>query len=160
MNTRQLTKVLRSDELLTDVFKGVYASDKLPKEVGNYCFVANVDPASKSGSHWVSFYIDNKNCYFFDSYGRPPMKEFKDYLTQYKLAYNTQRLQSDFSACCGQYCMFYLMMKARFKDFTEYFDENLEENDITVTKWANDNFDLDLEVMDLEFQISLALKSI
>jgi hypothetical protein len=36
--------------------------------------VMNLDPSWKSGSHWVSFYSNKKQFYYYDSYGTPPPK--------------------------------------------------------------------------------------
>ncbi len=169
MNSVELTHVLQSDVLLTQMFQGVFPCDSIPQEpVPNSCFVANVDPSSEGGSHWVCFYNDSNKCYFFDSYGRTPLHHqyFRNYLEKTKYKYNTKRLQSEFSSCCGQYCIFYLMMRARGKrhrEVVDYFSDNYEENDDAVTDWVNEHFDLSLDSIYLEFaiwQICKAEKSI
>lgn len=151
MNTLQLNKALRSDPWVNLTFLGVFASDKLPSLQKNTCFVANTEPSSLPGAHWVCFYIDDK-CHFFDSYGRDPKIYFTTHLNDY--TYNKQQVQSFFSACCGQYCIFYLCLKARGlsdADILLNFCSNLQENDEFVTDWVNKNFDLDLPVVDLDF---------
>ena len=46
--------------------------------------VANTDPSSKPGTHWVAFYFPSKGKgEFFDSYGHPPIyynNSFKNFL--------------------------------------------------------------------------------
>ena len=59
MNTSQLKSILSKNCCTKSSFGGVYPSDLLPKVVQDYpqSFVANVDPKTKPGSHWVAFYF-------------------------------------------------------------------------------------------------------
>ena len=60
-------------KLLGVKFKGVYASDKIPKlnDLKPYC-ILNLDKSTQSGSHWVSVAkIHGKDsCIVYDSFGR------------------------------------------------------------------------------------------
>lgn len=108
---------------------GVYPSDKLPNVVKKPAIiVCNLDPSSKPGSHWVAIYVSKHNeIEYFDSYGIGPkninIKSFLKKLSKnYK--YNKQRLQSDFSSLCGNYCCVYLYFKIKnmsLQDFLKYF---------------------------------------
>ena len=149
MNSNQLRKILESDVFVARRFLGVFPADLLPNKNG--CFVANTDPASKPGSHWVCFNINNGSRYFFDSYGRPPTM-FKK-----KCEYNRQRLQSSLSSCCGQYVIFFLVMYTRgipISDILGNFSTNYEENDEIVVEFVNEHFDIDLPTIDNDFIIS------
>ena len=118
MNSLNLERILNS---LVDPDKckvlGVFPSDLIPAHMERYpiCFIANTDPSSLPGQHWVAYYFDSELEYeFFDSYGYPP-----DY---YSLPYsspsifNVHSLQSNTSAVCGQFCLYYLNSKARGSD--------------------------------------------
>jgi hypothetical protein len=75
MNTAEITHALEQDSITSTKFCRVFPSDKLPRRLDKYpCgFVANTDPSSKPGTHWVAFYFPSKEKgEFFDSYGQSP----------------------------------------------------------------------------------------
>jgi hypothetical protein len=90
--------------------------------------VFNLDPHTKSGSHWVSCFIDIDKCwvYYFDSYGiKPPrlihlfMKSLLRDEPRMKLGYNSRRFQFGGSEC-GMYSLYFLVCMlegAKFKEF-------------------------------------------
>ena len=56
-------------------FLGVFSRDLIPLTCNSYpcAFVANTDPSSLHGRHWVVFYYTSPtHLEFFDSYGHPP----------------------------------------------------------------------------------------
>ena len=84
MNSRQLRWILSNDKVTSRTFKGVYALDEIvhikQKSLPS-AYVFNLDPSYKPGSHWVAVYIDRKGRpEYFDSFGRPPPREIKDFL--------------------------------------------------------------------------------
>jgi hypothetical protein len=121
MNTSQITHALEQDPVTSKKFCGVFPSDKLPQTIDRYpCgFVANTDPSSEPGTHWVAFYFPSEQKgEFFDSYGRAPeyyRDSFGDFLDKHSCAwdFNRRKLQSAWSDVCGQYCIFYLSHRAR-----------------------------------------------
>lgn len=121
MNSQQIDSILRYNQYSKRYFKGVYAADQLPLIVDSYpaAFVVNTDPSHKPGTHWVSFYFNaNGNGDFFDSYGKTPEfynDEFKVFLDNNtgKWKYNKKQLQHISSVVCGQYVVYYLIMKCR-----------------------------------------------
>jgi hypothetical protein len=79
--------------------------------------VYNLDPHFKSGSHWVSNFIDipGHKCYYLDSYGMaPPMQvaRFMKWLTtqdpKMKLVYSSRRLQYS-NTECGMYSIYFII---------------------------------------------------
>jgi len=79
--------------------------------------VYNLDPHFKSGSHWVSNYIDiaGHTCYYLDSYGMAPpiqVAQFMKWLTTQdpamKLVYSSRRLQYS-NTECGIYCIYFIV---------------------------------------------------
>ena len=89
---------------------------QLPQTSTRYpsAYVANTDPSSLSGEHWVAFYhLSPSHLEFFDSYGCPT----DDYnipipptITQIDI--NSHQIQSNNSSDCSQYCIFYLYQRA------------------------------------------------
>ena len=119
MNTAQITHALEQDPVTSKKFCSVFPSDKLPQTIDRYpCgFVANTDPSSGPGTHWVAFYFPSEEKgEFFDSYGHAPeyyRKSFGDFLKSRAWDFNRRKLQSAWSDVCGQYCIFYLSHRAR-----------------------------------------------
>ena len=74
MNTLQLKRALEHNTFTKKIFGGVFAADELPKVITSPCgFVANTDPSTEPGTHWVAFYFPSRDKgEFFDSYGYPP----------------------------------------------------------------------------------------
>jgi len=93
-------------------FLGVFALDQIPSTFTQYpcAYVANTDPSSHKGQHWVAFYHDSPtHLEFFDSYGQPPQTysfPFPSNLSSLK--YNSYPFQSLTSSVCGQYCIFFV----------------------------------------------------
>ena len=59
LTTRQLDYLARQDPYLEPIFKGVFASDQLPKVKDiqtRSAYIVNVDTRDKQGSHWVSIF--------------------------------------------------------------------------------------------------------
>ncbi|CAB3981379.1 ADP-dependent glucokinase [Paramuricea clavata] len=103
MNTAQITHALEQDPVTSKKFCGVFPSDKLPQTINRYpCgFVANTDPSSKPGTHWVAFYFPSEEKgEFFDSYGHAPeyyRESFGDFLKSRAWDFNRRKLQSAWS---------------------------------------------------------------
>ena len=114
MNTLQIKRALERNTFTKKIFGGVFAADELPKVMNTFpCgFVANTDPSTEPGTHWVAFYFPSREKgEFFDSYGYPPEHYgFKSYKIE---TWNKHKLQSSWSNVCGQYCIFYLYHKSR-----------------------------------------------
>jgi hypothetical protein len=90
------------------------------------CFIANTDPHTLPGQHWVAFFIkpnprakNNFSVEFFDSYGMPMhIYEYlyaacqrKCYFSNIKHT-NTLMLQHINSPVCGHYCVLFLYLRS------------------------------------------------
>ena len=61
----------------------MFARDELPLIIDQIpaIIIANTDPSTKSGSHWILFYFDNSgNVEYFDSLGKTLTHYHKDFL--------------------------------------------------------------------------------
>jgi hypothetical protein len=118
---------------------GVFAADELPTvdyiqrgfdrstSTSCCCFIANTDPSTKPGKHWVLFLGERGGASvggrvklsFFDSYGMP-LSFYSDLHNQCsRLGYlpriancNTKQLQSLDSVLCGHYCFLFAFLRA------------------------------------------------
>ena len=123
-------------------FAGVFPCDRIPSiQHLPKAFIINTDKHDESGQHWVAIYIsDDKNGYYFDSYGMPPInKEIQQFLntncTSWK--YNTRCIQGLNSIKCGQFCVLFIILKAigyTFNQITYLFTENYKLNDLFIQK--------------------------
>ena len=151
MNTLQIKKALEQNRFTKKNFCGVFAADELPKTVDTFpCgFIANTDPSTKPGTHWVAFYFpSHEKGEFFDSYGYPPEyygKSFKFYKLE---TWNSRKIQSSWSEVCGQYCIFYLYHKSRgcsMNKIVNMFTDNTSLNDCNVACYVKKHFDVVIE---------------
>lgn len=93
-------------------FRGVFMRDNLPKRKPwrNECMVVNHDSFKNSGTHWTCFAKENRNVYYFDSFGKlPPPLEVIEYLgDDCKILYNSFPCQDFNTFICGHLCLRFL----------------------------------------------------
>jgi hypothetical protein len=90
------------------------------------CFIANTDPSTAPGYHWVAFVVFASRpsiIYFFDSFGMPLTSYDDLYKTCLNKGYfsdthivssvNSRSLQGPASTVCGHYCILFLYLCAR-----------------------------------------------
>ena len=113
MDSEQIEEALKKNVRMVPHFRGVYARDTLPRKPRRGYYVVNFDKTGESASHWVCMHIGKSTNTYFDSYGRKPppftQRAFAKFfgLTK-RLEKNTKQLQSDFSAMCGQWCIYFI----------------------------------------------------
>lgn len=146
MWTNQIEDILKNDVATRPVFGGVYASDELPTHLhpGKRLYVANTDPASKPGQHWVAFYFaPNGTCSYFDSYGLSPLKQsFVSFMERNadQWIYNHKRLQHAKSTLCGHYCIYFAVHICRgdpMQKIVRTFDTDTRYNDILIADFID-----------------------
>ena len=72
MNTAQIRRILLTDYMTSDCFRGVFAMNTLPNmEPG--CYIINTHDDDQPGEHWLAVYNDHGHIEYFDSFGRPPL---------------------------------------------------------------------------------------
>ena len=151
------------EELLSgmDSFRGVFALDRIPA-VEFYkpgLFVVNTDPISFPGQHWVAILIDDTSK-FFDSLGREPSyyhEKIEHILinnsSTRKYKYNSMRIQRPESSTCGQFCIYYCLMRDAnytFQDIIYKFNKvNLSMNENIVLDMYKQISAVDEEYMNI-----------
>lgn len=146
MWTGQIERILSHEPVTAPFFGGVFPSNQLPKTVhyGQRVFVANTHPASKPGEHWVAFYFppEEDTCWYFDSYGFPPLKKSFERFMESNVSdwtFNSQWLQDSRSQLCGHYCIFFAVHACRgmsMKSIVQLFDVNKTFNDMMVADFV------------------------
>ena len=117
--TQELWEAALQDPVLSPIMRGVYPSDKLPiMKTYPSCLIANTDPHDRPGTHWVAMYfVSPCESEFFDSYGFPPETYHMDgYILREETYFNDKPMQGLTSDTCGDYCLFYLLHRARNVD--------------------------------------------
>ena len=142
MKSSQLEKALSSHPVTRNIFKGVFARNRIPTFPKNerLSFVVNTDPAHKPGKHWLAFYVNEDTVYYFDSYGLVP-KGFKKILTSRKnKKYFNRRLQGNGKEC-GHYCIFFLLQMCQHERLLlNMFSNDLNANDRIVKRFIQERF--------------------
>ena len=122
MNGSRIESLLRRDSKCSSMFAGVFAIDRLPKTFQTpTLFVCNTDPHYEKGQHWIVLYVENSSYgEYFDSFGRPPLDIFREFLNRHckYWIFNENHLQSSVSHFCGHYCIFYCLHRCRDKNIT------------------------------------------
>ena len=100
MNTLEIDHVLKTHPSTRNVFKGVYARNRLPRRLNvPSALIGNTDPDDRPGTHWVALYIDaNSRGEYYDPTGRPPFsRAYVNFMKKhcYSWTYNTVRVQED-----------------------------------------------------------------
>ncbi len=127
---------------LTKHFKGVYSRDKIPRLHKLELAIINTAPSTHQGKHWFAICRCN-DIEIFDSLGIEEVSSLIVDLKERKgeIEYNVSQLQSDKSALCGEYCLYFFFhrMTNLDMDFEELiediFTSNVEENDVRVKEF-------------------------
>jgi hypothetical protein len=116
MDTFQLLALAKKQPCLKGMDFTVIPSDHWKYNVlrENAAFISNIQDSKSEGSHWVSLYVDeNKEAFYFDSYGNHPQfyhKEWLRYLRRYpKTHMHSFQVQSETTQVCGLHSLFAIM---------------------------------------------------
>ena len=129
-NVVLLNKPLSNLELVDAVkllkiphFRGVFMRNELIDERSDLlrskkeeCGILNLDDNDNlndqygtrtgGGTHWVAWWKDGNNKFYFDSYGLQPPTELINYLGA--ITYNTHQVQKAGTVICGHLCLYVL----------------------------------------------------
>ena len=120
---------------------GVFAQDQLSKKKMKGLFVVNLDDAASGGSHWVAFANQDKNTWYYDSFGAPPPIDVDQYIkvTTGKKRYPINKIQTQAleATYCGWFAIVALYcisnthgtVSKRMKAFNDWLnDSDLKNN--------------------------------
>ena len=119
--SNDLDRVCR--ELFGIKFKGVFASDKIPRlsSLAPYC-ILNLDRSSEPGSHWVALAKCKEGAMFYDSFGRNATSIIKNirFSGNGKIVDSdtTDKEQKTVQLNCGARCIAWLLV---FNDLGEEY---------------------------------------
>lgn len=146
MNTKKIEEILFSDPKTKTVFEGVFPSDRFPKYNDKFpkAFIFNTDPHDKPGEHWVACFQESwfSPIEYFDSYGLPPIIDtIYDFISTKSnvLIYSSNTLQCLISNVCGQYAIFFIMLRCcrmSYINILRCFTNNCKANDLKILRFV------------------------
>ena len=100
-------------------FRVVFLRDTLPKRPNQKeCGILNLDSSNGRGTHWVAWFKNKDDKYYFDSYGVQPPNEMIKYL-QSPILYNTEQIQQADQVFSGHLCLYVLKEMSKEKGLQE-----------------------------------------
>ena len=126
----------------------------LQKNKNKIGIIFNTDPHYKSGSHWISLFIDfeKKTIFYFDSNGNPMPKEIRSFINTILDQCNSMNLKmktdsnegfrhQNFNTECGMYCLWFIISILENKHNFKYF-KNKKIKDKSMEQLRNVYFNL------------------
>ena len=99
--------------------------DTLPNKINKIeCGIVNLDSIENQGTHWVCYYKNNDESFYFDSFGLDPPNELVNYI-KVPIIMNTFQIQKFNTSICGQLCLHVLKQLIKGKDFKQIVIELL-----------------------------------
>lgn len=116
-------------------FRGVFMRDTLPKKTNkSECSIVNLDSNENPGTHWVCYFKNKNEKYYFDSFGLYPPIELQKYLGKniIRSSFQVQEFNTNY---CGYLCLHVLSCLSKgfnyesvifnlFNTFSSYINEH------------------------------------
>ena len=113
-------------------FNGVYSKDNLPNKIEDGADVINLDEHSDIGTHWIAFYVKNKDITYFNSFGVEHIpKEIKAFIKNRDIKTNIFRIQAYDSIMCRYFCIRFIDFMVEGKSLTECTNLFFTSSDFT-----------------------------
>ena len=152
MNTQQIEYILLHDPYVGSRFRGVYSWDKVRWFESGMCVINTAPSSQTTGGHWIALNVGADEAEYFDSYGGDVLNSLKRKWRKKTWVNNPIPLQSPLSAVCGQYCIYYLLHRARGLSMASIvmdFAADVDYNDQAVHRFAQNRYDFDgLKLLD------------
>lgn len=104
-------------------FMGVFSKDQLPKQQKKGYYIINIQNENDGdGTHWTFFYIGRHYSLYGDSFGIAPPEEVIKYCKK-PILYNETTLQDIQSPNCGWFCIYFIYMLSKKKEFNDIINE-------------------------------------
>lgn len=117
----------------------------------SFSIIVNNEPSTSPGMHWIALHKpQHANVVeFFDSFALPTKfygKEIQCFLQKNGtyVETSTAQYQSDLSNVCGNFCLYFLVLRSKGVSFTNVLSSfsltNLKHNDELVTHFVSKNY--------------------
>ncbi len=137
MEASTIREILQRHENLRTGVWGVFGRDQIPETPSPGGYVVNSDLSSGAGEHWLSLLVTDDSIEFMDSLGRNP----KHYGFNFSLPVIPikRQLQSNLSAACGNYALYFLYFRTlgiKLQEILDFFRSDRKFNDFHVTEFV------------------------
>ena len=144
MDSMQVENAVNNINNMKIYFKGVFYNKNIDFNIldCHECFfIVNTITDITVFGHWVSFFIRNQHCYFFDSFGFSPnhygsdIEKFYSDFRGYKTVVFNKPIQSSFSYVCGAYAIvnsYYMYKGYSIRQICNLFSKNKKKNDAFI----------------------------
>lgn len=135
-------KVLMNNKCVWDELCKFELKNKIKKNINKIGIIFNTDPHNKSGTHWISLFIDIKNNFiaYFDSNGNRVPKEVIAFIKKvkkqgallgikFKYYDNHKFIHQNNDGQCGMYTLYFII---------ELLLENKRPQDFKITKISDE----------------------
>lgn len=125
-----------------------YIHDLVSAGKTKYGIIFNTDPSTKSGQHWVSFYmdLDDQSVEYCDSLGHSPFKTVNEYINNLilysKVKYNIdlvrkcnkKKFQQRYDGDCGVYSINYIVARLNGRSFEDIINTPVDEDEFNTCR--------------------------
>lgn len=162
MNGKEIETLAKKHPSIAAKFRGVFSSNTLPEPSTDGFYIANLDPDTEAGTHWIAMDVRSgkEKSIYFDSYGYPPCQRAFLHFLPVDYVHNNKRLQHLLSTACGQWCLYFLLRRAQNWSLNDIVKPFLDQgkshcrsiiNDHVVNHKVEKLFNTDLDVIDHAF---------
>jgi len=146
MNTQEINRILSTNRITKNFYRGAYPADANFNFKPPYCVVMNCDSHNGPGSHWTGWFVTKTTIFFFDSMGRSPRdqtlpRDFGLFLKNKskKVVYNHKIVEGIFSTTCGHFSIYVLFRLCKGDNWTNImnsFNADTKVNDRKVRQFV------------------------
>jgi len=148
MRGELLRKLISTDKFIEYHFAGVFTPDTIiPLKKSQQFLICNTATEDQEGKHWILLFRSFSTIELFDPLGfqaidRDILKSNALFLRGISnIQFNSNRLQSDDSVLCGEYCLLFIFNRIKQLDSSFHdiisttFSNNLNENERRVSEF-------------------------
>lgn len=119
----------------------VWYKNKLKKPTKNGLYILNLQDEGNSGTHWISFWLEDGEVAFFDPFGFRAPLEVERFFPNY--IFNDEVIQDYRAGGCGSYVLEFgqymnenknKSLRIRFRDFLKLFSKDPTKNRAILRK--------------------------
>lgn len=149
MNNLEIDKLLFSNNVTENFYKGCFPCNKLPNlESRVFGVCINLSPSGDPGTHWIGVFVKANTAYYFDSSGAPPfVSEIKEWLKKFdRVIYNDVQHQQFNSKVCGGFVCYFIYEMSRSVPFYGIVNHflKIKNDDEFIVRFMRSKFDYKL----------------
>ena len=100
--------LLHLADLLNVKLNQILLREQFIGKAQNGFYICNLDDLGSKGTHWTSFYVQDKHVVYFDSFGLSPPKSIVKFCKNKSISYSADQIQHIKSDACGYYVIAFI----------------------------------------------------